>query len=304
MNEFKYKNLVFEGNGAVGIAYVGSVKAMDEYGIYSQIESVCGASSGSLISLLVSLNYSPDEIAEVYNDVDMKKILDPGYLGLFRLISNYGFCKGDYLEDFCRKIIEKKTGNPNTKFRDLQKNNNFRNLSVITTNLSLAKSEVFSCESTPDFDIAKAIRMSFSIPLVFSAKQHNGNFYVDGGVLQSYGIEHFDESSENSDDKKNKTLGFYLNQRSTYEVSRAKNIFEFIKNLIMVTVIYQQYDSAFRSKNNVERTVFIDSLGISPLDFSLDSDQKEKLIDRGYEDTKNYLNEVLEDDDNINKKIA
>ena len=205
---------------------------------------------------------------------------------------------------FRSKIIEKKTGNPNTKFRDLQKNNNFRNLSVITTNLSLAKSEVFSCESTPDFDIAKAIRMSFSIPLVFSAKQHNGNFYVDGGVLQSYGIEHFDESSENSDDKKNKTLGFYLNQRSTYEVSRAKNIFEFIKNLIMVTVIYQQYDSAFRSKNNVERTVFIDSLGISPLDFSLDSDQKEKLIDRGYEDTKNYLNEVLEDDDNINKKIA
>ena len=43
---YHFKNLVFEGGGVKGIAYVGAMEVLDKEGILNNIERVAGTSAG------------------------------------------------------------------------------------------------------------------------------------------------------------------------------------------------------------------------------------------------------------------
>ena len=287
-----YKNLVFEGNGAVGVAYCGAIKALEKRNLRKHVQRVCGTSSGSIMSLLVSLNLSAKEIEQTYMELDFKKILDGGLTGIYRLATQFGFFKGDYLEKMCQQKIASVLGNPHATFRDFHESQKCLPLSVIACNLSKAKSEVFSYETTPEFEVAKAIRMSFSIPFIFAQKKYLNDLYTDGGVIRAYGIEYFDnlDTKNGKQFDKSETLGFYMDQRDTFETDRVNSIVGFAKALAYIVTVYQQYDDLLRSESNRKRTVFIDSLGIFPFDFSLSDEKKSWLITQGYNDTISYLN--------------
>ena len=287
-----YKNLVFEGNGAIGVAYCGAIKALEEKGLRKNVQRVCGTSSGSIMSLLVSLNLPASDIEHTYMDLNFKKVLDGGLTGIYRLVTQFGFFKGDHLENMCREKIAGVLGNPHATFRDFHRSKKCLPLSVIVCNLSKGKSEVFSYETTPDFEVAKAVRMSFSIPFVFAQKKYLNDYYTDGGIIRAYGIEYFDNLDKKNglNINKSETLGFYLDQRDTFETDKVKGIVGFSKALAYIVTVYQQYDDLLRTESNKKRTVFIDSLGIFPFDFNLSNEKKSWLITQGYNDTMNYLN--------------
>lgn len=57
------KNLVFEGGGVKGLAYIGALEELANHGVsLDKIENVAGASVGSLTALLLALNYSISDI--------------------------------------------------------------------------------------------------------------------------------------------------------------------------------------------------------------------------------------------------
>ena len=45
---YQFKNLVFEGGGVKGAAYVGAMQALDEAGVLDNIERICGTSAGAI----------------------------------------------------------------------------------------------------------------------------------------------------------------------------------------------------------------------------------------------------------------
>jgi len=55
---YKFKNLIFEGGGVKGIAYVGAIKVLEEKGIMSSIVRVGGTSAGAINAVLVGLGYT------------------------------------------------------------------------------------------------------------------------------------------------------------------------------------------------------------------------------------------------------
>ena len=63
-HEFKrnlYKNLVFSGGGVRGIAYLGALEMLDEYGIIENIQRVAGTSAGAITATIVSFGLSIQE---------------------------------------------------------------------------------------------------------------------------------------------------------------------------------------------------------------------------------------------------
>ena len=62
---YHFKNLVFEGGGVKGIAYVGALEVLDREGILNDIEKVSGTSAGAMIAVMVGLRYSADEVKEM-----------------------------------------------------------------------------------------------------------------------------------------------------------------------------------------------------------------------------------------------
>lgn len=325
---YHFRNLVFEGGGVKGIAYVGALQELDQRDILKDIVRVGGTSAGAITAILLGLNYSLSDIDSILRTLDFKRFMDDSW-GIVRdtdrLLTEFGWYKGDYFRTWIANIIKDKTGNSESTFNDLtaqKATQGFRDLFFIGTNLSTRFSEVFSNEHTPRMVVADAVRISMSIPLFFAAKRSfRGDVYVDGGLLDNYPVKLFDRqkyvdayasqpayyqqhNQALADAGKNiseyvfnqETLGFRLDSAKEIAMFRdhaepphedIKDFFDYAKALIG-TVLDSQ-DSLHLHSDDWQRTVYIDSLGVKTTDFNLSNETKQKLVDSGRSGVTSYF---------------
>lgn len=196
---YPFRNLVFEGGGVKGIAYAGAMEVLEAKGILPNIRRVGGTSAGALNAVLFGLGYSNEETKEILKSLNFKNFLDDSWglaLDIHRLLSDFGWYKGDFFRNWISELIRQKAGNGESTFKDIEEQREekgFKEIYMIGTNLSTHLAEVFSPENTPQMVLADAVRISMSIPLFFAAKRSlRGDVYVDGGVLDNYPIKMFD----------------------------------------------------------------------------------------------------------------
>ncbi|XP_059145233.1 uncharacterized protein LOC131932348 [Physella acuta] len=200
---FPFENLIFEGGGNKGLAYVGGIKYFEEIGMMPGIRRFGGSSAGAITATLVALGYSSCDI-EVFMSDDLEEIfLDHscGYFSLLpNLLSKFGWNPGDRFSDWCGEMIKEKssTANPDMTFDDVRKLYRERKveLCIVVTNLNQMRSEYCHPKTTPDMPIREAVRMSMALPGLFTARFYDNHgrtdTYVDGGLLCNYPIHCFD----------------------------------------------------------------------------------------------------------------
>ena len=138
---YHFRNLVFEGGGVKGIAYVGALQVLEENGILPAITRVGGTSAGAINAILVGLNFTPQETLRILNKLDFNKFMDDD-LGALRdtkrLLNEFGWHKGDFFRKWISDLIKKKTGNRDATFADVQAQKDqkgFRDMYFMGTNL-------------------------------------------------------------------------------------------------------------------------------------------------------------------------
>lgn len=78
-------SLALGGGGAKGLAHIGAIKSLLQQKV--QIHSVAGTSIGSVIASMYAKGYSPDEMADLFRQVDQNHLFSvpfsdgPGFLG-------------------------------------------------------------------------------------------------------------------------------------------------------------------------------------------------------------------------------
>ncbi len=204
MSASQFTNLVFEGGGVKGIAYIGAMKELESRGHLGRIVRVGGTSAGAINALIFALGYTVDEQRDIISSTSFSKFMDNsfGFVRDFRrLWREFGWNKGDFFMEWCGELIENKLGDKNATFGDL-KSSGRADLFVIGTNLSTGYAEVFSHERHADMPLVEAVRISMSIPLFFAARRlgSKGEVYVDGGVILNYPVKLFDRLKYISDD--------------------------------------------------------------------------------------------------------
>ena len=206
---YHFNNLVFEGGGVKGIAYVGALEVLEREGILQNVKRVAGTSAGAMMAVLVGLCYTADEVKEILWDLNFKKFMDSSF-GIVRdtkrLLEEYGWYKGDYFRNLMADLIKRKTGNGEITFEKLANTKQFRDIHLVGANLSTGASVMFSAKETPKVKVADAARISMSIPLFFASVKGGDTgdqVYVDGGLLDNYSIKTFDKESFVDDKKRN-----------------------------------------------------------------------------------------------------
>ena len=352
--KYHFKNLVFEGGGVKGIAYVGALEILDQEGILKDIERVAGTSAGAMVAVLIGLGYSAEEMKDILWKIKFRNFLDKSW-GLIRnterLVDDYGWYKGEFFRNLMAEYIQAKTGDGEITFKDIEKmrieGKPFRDIYLIGADLSTGYSKVFSASTTPDVKVADAARISMSIPLIFAAvKGLNGDdhIYVDGGLLENYAIKVFDRKdyvvdevnarrtdyykkinqklkSENSKTKEKsidnlneyvynkETLGFRLDAKEDINLfldhnaePKTKKIDDLISyTTALVTTLIDFQNNVHLHSDDWQRTVYIDTLGVSSMDFDISDSKKQKLVDSGISHTKAYLDWYNNDEDKYNK---
>lgn len=282
-------NLVLEGGGVKGMAYPGALQVLEANGVLPKIDKVAGTSAGSIAAALIALGYSPLEMQALMLDLDFQQFEDGSSLGgPGRFFRRFGWFKGDYFLDWMQCRVKDKTGNPDATFADLHEDRSrFRDLFVVSSDLSRRRSKVFSHATSPDLPVAQAVRASMSIPLFFEAfyiddklfgeTGQRQDLFVDGGVFDNYPIELFDQKGVNP-----RTLGLFLSnlEAPTNPDYRIDSFPEYARNLFEA-LLSVQVNAFNNNPDDQKRTIVIDNLGVRTTDFDLSQELKCKLVQQG-----------------------
>lgn len=323
---YPFRNLVFEGGGVKGIAYVGAMQVLESESILENISRVGGTSAGSINAVLFAAGYSNAEMMKVLKRLDFNDFKDDSWLALRdmrRLKDEYGWYKGDYFRDWIGDLLKQKTGSANVTFKALHEHTG-KELYVYASNLSTKFGEVYSPEHTPRMRVVDAVRRSMSIPLFFRAvRDDREDVFVDGGAINNYPVKIFDRQKylENGSlkripgyyEKENKklsqvspgsspyvynkeTLGFRLDSATEIGVFRdgqtpkSQEIDHFLDyTMQLIKTVLAVQDSQHLHSDDWQRTIYIDTLGVGTTDFDLSEQLKKSLVKSGKQAAKRYL---------------
>ncbi len=278
-NPLKYTCL-FGGGAIRGLAYVGTIRALEELNI--EFDVIGGSSVGSIFATLVACGYKSYELENLFMKVNFELFRDI-HLGLGK---GLGLSKGGIFVDWLNELISKKHEDikkRNVTFKDLE-----QDLVIITTNLKAFNTQEFSKFETPDFEIAKAIRVSSSMPGLMPPFKFNGADLVDGDLQKASPMWKLTDTLKNS---QSRILEFRLEGDCSNE---AKSPISFLNTIYScVTDVATDFVTEVYGQNDKYDCVRINTGDIFFADFNLDKESRRKLINSGYEQTMRYFKEFL-----------
>lgn len=279
--------LIFSGGGVRCGAYLGAALAMKEMaasGIPIRCKRLAGTSGGALFAMLLAIHAQRDslgcldmtDMTRDFESATLKNFQDDSFgviQDVARFIRSYGWFKGDRLEDWCVECLTKH-GFPGLigfgEFRDMTG----VNLKVTGTELSARHTRVFCADDTPDFPVARALRISTSYPFIFAApKEGSTECYTDGGVLMNYPITLFSGHLDT-------TVGFMVKGCSE-TVEPVNGIISFTKSL--VSVMLDSANEKHMSEEAWKRTIVIETDISSMRNITLKENTRLKMV--GYKTT-------------------
>ena len=270
----RIKTLVFSGGGNKGLSFIGCLRALEEYNILDTVNCYIGTSAGSIISTLIALGYTSEELQQILINIDFSQLQDITSEGIFNYFHNFGFDTGKGIDRVLRIFIRKKTDNEDITFSELYSITK-KTLIITGTCLNTRESVFFSHTSHGDMKVIQALRISFSVPFVFNACRIDKNVYVDGCVSDNYPLD----AVENTDE----VLGFLLESHAGMD--------EIVGLDDFAISIVQSMDRKFRKYQHLlydDITVTIPS-DAKAINFLVTESEKLALFKLGYERTKTYL---------------
>ncbi|QUL53047.1 patatin-like phospholipase family protein [Paenibacillus tritici] len=292
-------NAVFEGGGVKGIALAGAVEATERAG--RTFGRVAGTSSGSIIASLLAAGYSGEAMSRIIRQTPFTSFLTRGALfntafvgPALRVLLKKGLYSGQALESWIRNLLREKGV---VTFRDLPRGK----LRVIASDITSGRIVVLPDDLelygiAPDsFEVAKAVRMSCSIPYFFDpvilrlageaarGKSFTGQmiYMVDGGVLSNFPLWLFEEKKHGFQSAKHRTptVGYQLIGKTSPQAHQITGPFSMLQ--AMVETMLSAHDERYIETDKFVRTVKIPTLGISTTQFRLSREQSDALYTAG-----------------------
>lgn len=284
---------VFSGGGIKGFALIGAYQSIEARGF--TFKRLVGTSAGSIIASLIMAGYTSGELKKIIQEIDFKKMLDERKAFIPFPITKWillywrlGLYKGDMLELWMTEMLAKKGV---YTFNDLPRGS----LRFIASDLTNARIMILP-DDLPNygmqintFPIAKAVRMSCSLPYFFEPvklKTTTGkSIIVDGGVLSNFPIWIYSEENKL---KQRPVIGVKLSAINKNivlnKITNPINLLEALFETMRVA-----HDTRYISRKYEKDIIFIPIEANISTDFTLSLEEKDELITLGYEIAEKFL---------------
>ncbi|HEU5345805.1 MAG TPA: patatin-like phospholipase family protein [Ktedonobacterales bacterium] len=313
---------VFEGGAVKGIALIGALDVIEQAGYH--FVNVAGASAGAIVATLIAAGYSASELKPILMNLPFDKITDATWVGSLPLVGgpinllfHQGLYQGDYFEHLMRDLLRAKGKQTFGDFLlDPQQhpvdahNPKYRfTCRMVASDISRGRMLILPDDvaaygyDPTKLDVARAVRMSMSIPLFFrpiklavrrksSLSQEEGRrlkgWIVDGGLLSNFPVELFDAPGI----PEWPTFGFKLEVNATTDVAKftrhpVHGIVSLLEALFHTAL--EAHDAYYLKSAKFVRTIAIDTSGVNGTDFNLSADQKNALYEAGQAAAREFL---------------
>lgn len=277
-------NAVFQGGGVKGIAFVGAIAVTEQKGF--TFHRMAGTSSGSMVASFLAAGYKHHEMKKIILETPFQQFLEKKLLHRIpfigpslRLILKKGIYSGDLLEAWIRqKLLDKGV----RTFKDLPPDS----LYIIVSDITSGKMVVLP-EDLPDygidpdrFEIARAVRMSISIPYFFEPVIVKKHVFVDGGILSNFPMWIFDrEMVQKGGEKLIPTIGYQLVGKNPAPKNQIHGPITMLQALF--STMMGAHDERYIEKQYRYRTIKIDASAVGTVQFDLTREQSLELYESG-----------------------
>lgn len=281
-----WADAVIEGGGVKVIGLVGALQVAEQKGF--RFKRLAGTSAGSIVATLLAAGYTSDELRQLLLEKDLASLVSPTwhhkipYLGpAYRLWVKKGFYSGRRIEQWVRELLLAKGIET---FADFDSE---IELSIIASDITLGNLLVLPKDleaygySRDQFSVAKAVRMSCSIPFFFDPVRMMNkslgkrSYVVDGAILSNFPVWIFDKEQPRWP-----TFGFRLissnEQQTFHEIEGPFSLF-----YSMFLTMMDAHDNRHIRDHDQVRTIMVPTLGVKLTDFSINRKDKERLYQAG-----------------------
>jgi predicted acylesterase/phospholipase RssA len=271
-------NLIISGGSTKTVAVVGCLKYLEEFGMLSGIVNYIGTSAGSILCLFLILGYKITEILEFLKKSLHLLNLDFDELLNFTVLDTFGLDSGANIERFVSGVVQQKLGRGDITFLELAKLSG-KNFVVGVSNVTRQCQEYLDVDTAPHLSVIKAIRMSVSLPFIFTPVHHNGNLYVDGAVYESLPVGFINRFSDPLKDTlaintrtrldtKVASFGAYLNVLIGSVLDKANSLENISKKIKVFHIDFEDAESPI--------------VNLEKMSFDLDEAKIQQSIEKGY----------------------
>jgi len=183
--------LALSGGGTKGAAYIGVIKALEEFGIFAT--HISGTSAGAIVGALYANGTKWTEILDFFKTIPIFHTNRFAY-------NKPGFIDTEKFYDDLKKYL------PDDDFASLKKP-----LYITATNVIDGTLKIFE-----KGELIKPILASASFPGVFTPTEINGSYYIDGGTLNNFPTEPLTAVCD-------KIIGVYVNPLKKINVKDLKH---------------------------------------------------------------------------------
>lgn len=307
-----YVDLVFEGGGVKGIALVGAFSVLEERGY--QPQNMAGASAGAIVAALIAAGYSAGELKEIVANLDYDRFKDQAIedrlpMGkTLSILKDLGIYEGEAFEEWMRGLLEARgvrTFGDLVRREDVDLKYRYK-LQVIASDVTERRLLVLPRDAPrlgiarpDDLDVARAVRMSMSIPIFFepvrftNERTNQEHLIVDGGMLSNFPVWLFD-----AEEPQWRTIGMKLTRKPEAPIGEelsepvprggVTQVIGYLRSL--VDTMMAAHDRLYVEQHDFdERTIGIDTLGVGTTEFDLSPERALQLFDSGRAAAEEFL---------------
>lgn len=268
--------LCISGGGIKGICVLGCIKNLIKNNIISlnNIKNYYCCSIGSILSFLFIVGLSTKNICYIWKKLNLEK-----YKLKFdfdKFVKNKGINNATNIMIILQTVLYKKTNKYDITFMELYKLYDIK-LNIVVTNITLLKEELLSYDTTPNMSVMVAIRMSISLPIIFSPVLYKNNYYIDGGVINNFPIKYITTKNY---------IGIIT---QFYPVNNNLNII----NIILRCFSIFQKISNEKNIKNYNNIILLYYKGTKITEHSISNKNFDKLYRLGYNITQRWSNKYI-----------
>ena len=192
------KHMVISGGAFNGLTYYGAIRELSKqnYWKIENIKTIHGTSVGSLISVLIALNYDWEVIDDYFIKRPWQHMFKTTTLSMIEsVISKMGIYTNKIIEDTFQPLFAGKDLSLDITMKEFYELNGIE-IHMYTTDLNTFQTINMSYKTHPDWRVVDVIYCSSCMPIVFTPFLFEDAAYVDGGFYSNYPLQQCLEDAE------------------------------------------------------------------------------------------------------------
>lgn len=236
------------------------------------IKKIIGVSVGSIYAMFYIMGYTSEQLLE---EVMLKNFNDIIDVSLSNFLKNYGLDSGNFVISWIETLMIKAGYKIDITFRELYERTQIH-FDILAVDLTKNETKYFNYKTEPDMKITTAIRLSISIPFVYSLKYYKEVPYIDYGLIHSCPIDLYE--------KHDNIIAIFLKSKNSKHqiIKKIDSLQSYINN------VFSYILSTIKDINDYKKVITVE-LDIASMKFDLDDIKKIEIINAGYNSTKRFF---------------